>query len=107
MNGRLEETRQAVARLSSPGRVDVAQLLGHQRYELVLQSQLRELNEQLRRLHVEVEKRRRALVLADQQVRVLDKLRTKRKERHDYAESRRTQNELDEFAQRNVIGEES
>ena len=54
--------------------LDVNGLLTSQRYQLALQAQFRTLAEQAAKLAEEVESRRNAVVEADREVRVLDKL---------------------------------
>ena len=57
------------------GSLDVTRLLELQRYQLLLEAQSRTLAEQAARLSEEVDVRRHAVVEADRQVRVLEKLR--------------------------------
>ena len=61
--------------LMTDGSMDVTRLLESQRYQLLLEAQSRTLAEQATRLAEEVDVRRQAVVEADRQVRVLDKLR--------------------------------
>jgi len=95
--GKLEEqNRQAAA----PGCLEVDRLLEVRRYELVLQRERRQVDQQRRAVQAEIERRREALVDADRQVRVLEKLRQKQLGRHRLEESRREQKQLDETAAR-------
>jgi flagellar FliJ protein len=57
------------------GLVNVDHLLESQRYEMVLDLEKRHVEQQQARVAVEIEKRRAALVAADQDVRSLEKLR--------------------------------
>ena len=61
---------------------DINQLLNVQRYSAVLRSQLSTMQEQSKTLAAEVEKRRLALVEANKEVRVLEKLREKQLSAH-------------------------
>ena len=94
----LEETRKLEAAPS--GAVDVDRLLNATRYELVLQSELRQLEVQETTLTTEIEKRRQALVAADREVRSLELLRETQQQRHLADEASRLQKELDEIAVR-------
>jgi flagellar FliJ protein len=83
-----------------PGIVDVDRLLNATRYELVLRSELRQLELQETTLTTESDKRRQALVAADREVRSLELLRDSQQQRHLAAEEMRSQKDLDELAVR-------
>lgn len=89
-----QKTRQA----SAPGEVDVDQLLELQRYTLTIQSQTQQLGTQQTRIREEVERRRRALVEADRQVKTLEKLREKQQAAFRLGELKIEQKLLDEAA---------
>ena len=84
--------------LMSGGTLDVNQLLTTQRYQLLLEAQKRVLAEQAARLAVEAENRRLAVVEADRQVRVLDKLEDRKRREHDAARARAEMKQYDEIA---------
>jgi flagellar protein FliJ len=84
--------------LSLPGAGDVDRLLSSHRYEMVLRGQSKQLAAQIVQVQAEVERRRLALVEADRQVRVLEKLREKQEEAYRTDELRREQQMLDEQA---------
>jgi flagellar export protein FliJ len=90
----------ALARQAAAGAVDVDRLVETHRYELVLRAQQKTLVGQRQLVDAEVEKRRLALVAADQDVRVLEKLREAQLERHRKAEERVEMKRLDEVAGR-------
>ena len=105
----LEERRRQVAhdivvcaesrrRAMQSGALDVNQLLATQRYELFLQAEGRTLADQAALLAEEVENRRLAVVEADRQVRVLDKLEERRRREFVDAQSRKEAKQLDEVA---------
>lgn len=105
----LEERRSAVAEEAvacaesrrqalQSGALDVNQLVATQRYELVLQAEARTLAEQAAMLAEEIENRRRAVVEADRQVRVLDKLEERRRREFVDAQSKKEAKQLDEVA---------
>jgi flagellar FliJ protein len=84
--------------LAAEGAVDVTRLIESQRYQLLLEAQARTLAEQAARLAQELEVRRQAVVEADRQVRVLDKLRERRRELHARAAQAAEAKQLDEIA---------
>ena len=88
----------AFSRESSAGAVGVDRLVEAHRYELVLRAQQQHLAGQRELVAAEVEKRRQALVEADQEVRVLEKLREAQLQRHRQAEERLDMKRLDEIA---------
>jgi flagellar FliJ protein len=94
--GELETRSREAAR---PGPLDVDQLLETRRYELILTAQKQHVRQQRRALAAEIEKRRRALVEADREVRVLEELREKQLLRHRGNENRLEIKQLDEVAQ--------
>jgi flagellar FliJ protein len=97
----LQETVELAAsrrRLMAEELVDVTRLLESQRYQLLLEAQSRALAKQAAQLAEETEARRRAVVEADRQVRVLAKLRERRKRQHDAAEQAAEAKRLDEIA---------
>lgn len=96
----LEETQESCRRGSQPGVIDVDQLLITQRYELVLTARRGALREQREQLAAEIERRRLAVVEADRQVKVLQKLRDKQWAEHHRREQQREVKRLDEIAQR-------
>jgi flagellar export protein FliJ len=85
---------------SPTGSVDVDRLLNAQRYEMVLQAEKRQVEQQQAAVAVEIERRREALVLADQDVRALEKLRETQARRWREEEERQSMKELDEVAGR-------
>ncbi|MBN2579312.1 MAG: flagellar export protein FliJ [Pirellulales bacterium] len=88
---------------AGPGAVDVDCLLEAQRYEWTLRIQERRLTEQKAQLAEEIERRRAALVAADREVKILEKLRDHQAERHRQEENRRDIKQLDEIAQRRAV----
>jgi flagellar FliJ protein len=80
------------------GSPDIAHVLNAQRYQLMLEAQERVLAEQCQKLAEEIEVRRLAVVEADRQVRVLDKLRERRAAQHAAAQNAADAKRLDEIA---------
>ena len=82
----------------SPGAVDVDRLVEAQRYELVTQAQQQQIARQRQTLAAEIDERRRTLVEADREVRVLEKLRQRQIEQHHHKEQQHEAKRLDEVA---------
>jgi flagellar export protein FliJ len=80
------------------GQLDVNQLLAAQRYRLSLEAQSTALAEQAAKVAEEVERRRQALVEADREVRVLDKLEERQRAQHRAAADLAAGKALDEIA---------
>ena len=94
--------RQAVG----PGQVDVDSLLEAHRYEIVLRAAGTQLAQRRAQVRVEIEHRREALLQANRDVRVLEKLRERQAEHHLAEEAQRDLKLLDEVAGRLPRGEE-
>ena len=87
-------------RRSTPaGPLDIDALLDAARHEFVLSSRQKVLEEQSVQVSAEIERRRLALVAADQQVRMLEKLKETAEQRHRAWQQAREQKRLDEAAQ--------
>jgi flagellar export protein FliJ len=80
------------------GSVDIDRLLNHHRYELLLKAEVQSIDREQAILKQELDKRRLALVAADREVRVLEKLRDKLAERHGQEMSAQAAKEMDELA---------
>ena len=98
----LEEQVEAVRRqhhdVAQPGLVNLDQLVETHRYEVVLDAQGQVLEDQMKLLGEEIERRREALVAADREVRILEKLRETQHKRHRKKAMRQEIKELDEAA---------
>jgi flagellar export protein FliJ len=84
--------------LKSPGAADVDSLLQTHRFEVVLASQRRLLATQIAQVQAEAERRRLALVEADRQVRVLEKVRERQAAAYRKEAERREIKQFDETA---------
>ncbi len=80
------------------GEINVERLIQGQRYEALLRAELAMLGEQARKVTAEVERRRELLVVADRDVRVLERLREKQRERFLVEEEHREIKFLDDVA---------
>ena len=69
-----------------------------QRYEVTLRAYEKQALEQRKRVAAEIERRREALLAANRDVRVLEKLREHQLQRHRDDENRRDIKRLDEIA---------
>jgi flagellar FliJ protein len=105
LQGYLEQVQAELDNLKSecretvrPGTVNIDRLIEAQRYEVILKAQQRQLNEQRGRLAAEIERRRVALLAANREVRVLEKLRERQMEQYEQAENRLDIKRLDEVA---------
>jgi flagellar FliJ protein len=94
----LQALRQRCRQAVGPGTVDVDRIVAAQRYELALRAFQRGLEQQREAVAAEIERRRLALVEANREVRVLEKLREKQAARFQEEENRRDIRRLDEVA---------
>lgn len=102
----LSSLREECRRASCPGPVDVDQLTRARLHELVLKTQKQHLGRQRDAVTAEIDVRREALVHANREVRVLEKLEEKQAARHRQQEDRRQIKELDEVAGRRAAAED-
>jgi len=91
---------------AAPGAVDVDTLLDAQRFELVLKAERQQLAAQEEQVRAEIRRRHEALVEANREVQVLQKLRERQFQRWRGEEDRREVKRLDEVAQRLSVKEE-
>lgn len=103
--GEIDRIRALCRQCGQAGPFDVDQVMAAQRYEMLLRSQQGQLQKQRDAVAAEIERRREALVEANRDVRVLEKLREKQEQRHRNAESDRAMKLLDEAAQRRTAEE--
>ena len=82
------------------GRVSVDYLLALRRHEAVLLAEQSQAQEQLEQIRQEIERRRIALMEADREVKVLEKLREKLKIKHLQEEALAELKQMDEIAGR-------
>ncbi|HEV2969621.1 MAG TPA: flagellar export protein FliJ [Pirellulales bacterium] len=94
----LVELQRRALDAARPGTVNVDQLAESARYEMILKVDRDSADQQRQAVAAEVQKRREALVAADREVRVLEKLRDTQRERHREGEARQEAQRLDEMA---------
>ena len=94
----MSDLKETTRRLSEPGRGDIDGLLRTHRYELLLRIQTQQLAAQMAQVQAETERRRLAVVEADRQVRVLEKLRERQMLAHRQHAEKQEAKQLDEVA---------
>jgi flagellar FliJ protein len=94
----LNSLKDQCRKAAKPGMVNIDRLIEAQRYEIVLKQQQRHLHDQRQRLGAEIERRRVALLAANREVRILEKLREQQAQRHRQEENRLEIKHLDEVA---------
>jgi flagellar FliJ protein len=94
-----EATREMMLRqANSTAGMNVDRLLNANRQLLMLRAQSTQLTQQQKQIEVEISKRQAALVEADRDVRVLEKLQERGQQEHDLRELALEQRDLDEIA---------
>jgi flagellar FliJ protein len=94
----IDALREFCRRASAPGSVDIERLVEARRYDLVTQAQQRNIALQRETVAAGIQRRRQALVEADREVRILEKLRQRQAEQHRRDEELRETKRLDEVA---------
>ena len=102
----LDWLRTQCRKAAGPGTVDVERLVEAGRYELSLRAQRGQLEGQREAVGAEIDRRRQALLAADRDVRLLEKLRDKQAKRHRQEENRQETKQLDEVAGQRAAREE-
>ena len=96
----IAQLRDRYKHAAEPGSVNVDSLLESQRFEAIVKAEKQVIAGQVELLAKEIEKRRDALIAADREVRVLEKLRETGQERHQQLELAKEAKMLDEVAGR-------
>lgn len=94
----LNEAKTKLRDASKPGAINVDDLLGGHRHELMLHAQIAQLQVTQNQLNDESEQRRRLLVEADKQVRTLEKLKVRQHDDHVAEQRKREYKAMDEIA---------
>jgi flagellar FliJ protein len=97
--GEIDWTKARVRSASAPGELPVDGILELQRYALQLKAQAMMIARQAATIRAEVERRRQALLEADRQVRMLEKLRERQVAAHRVELEDRERQLLDEIGQ--------
>lgn len=91
-------TKEDGRKQAAAGKINVDYLVALRRHEAYLIVQKAEAEQKLEQVLVEVERRRLAVVEADKEVKIMEKLHEKLKERHENELSAKEVMELDEIA---------
>jgi flagellar FliJ protein len=85
--------------LMKPGQtVNVEYLLGLRRQEMFLRANQDDLNQKMQMLEEEIERRRNAVIAANKELKIIEKLKEKRREQYLADERREETKEMDEIA---------
>ena len=103
LSQQLDEVAKRARVAAAPGQINVDQLVNVHRYRLQLESQASVVQQKETQLAGEIERRRAALVEADREVQVLEKLKQRQRKEHNAAEQREEAKALDEFAAQHWI----
>jgi len=96
----LEEIISMQRQAATQGPTNINAMLDSHRYQFDLRRQQTTMREQAKMLDVEVQRRRQTVMEADQQVRVLEKLRQRQLAEHRLHQQRAEMKEMDEIASR-------
>lgn len=93
-----QQLEQTIRDVTQPGSVPADQLLSAHRYQLLLRSRLRTLQQRNDQVGKEIEHRRQLLLESERDFRVMEKLREKQRTQHQRELSKREWKQLDEVA---------
>jgi flagellar export protein FliJ len=102
----LGELRQRTRRVCSPGEINVDRLMEARRFEMVLLAHRQDIERKQEMVEAEIQRRRQAVVEANREVQVLQRLRERQHEQYRAEENRREIKQLDEIAQQRAGREE-
>lgn len=100
----LAGVRSRQQQLAREQNLSVNRIVEHQRYELILESQSKDLAEKLKLVEQEVDRRRNLVADADREVRTLDKLEERQRTAHRLGEQRADAKLMDEIALQTLAG---
>lgn len=107
IDAELAEQRRIPVTATVPGkRINLDSLLEAERYEMLLRAERHGAERQRVDIVEEIERRRQALIAADREVRILERLRERQEEQFDAEQNRRDIRMLDEVASRRSSREE-
>lgn len=106
IEAQLGDLRERTRRVCSPGAIDVDRLMEARRFETVLLAQVQDIDRKQEMLGAEIERRRQAVVEANREVQILERLRERQHALYRAEESRREIRQLDEIAQQRAVREE-
>jgi flagellar export protein FliJ len=94
----LEQGRQ----MSQPGKINVDYLLWLRRQEMFLRAEQADWMKKLKMIDEEIEKRRHAVMIANKNLKIVEKLKEKRLEKYQAEENRKETAMMDEIALRRI-----
>ena len=95
----LDEGIAAVRELSQPGQtVNVEHLIGFRRQEMFLRANQEDLTKKMKMIDEEIEKRRAAMIEANKELKIVEKLKEKRYEKYLEEENKAETKMMDEIA---------
>jgi len=106
VEGQIESLRRRVHAAVRPGEIEVDALIGAQRFDVVLKARKQHALQQHELVKSEIERRRLALVEADREVKILEKLRERHHDRWAAEENLQDIKRIDEIAGRRRIEED-
>jgi len=106
LDASVAELRSQINQQALSGTIDVEKLINSQRYGALLEAERVMLAQQASQVADEIENRRQALVAADREVHVLEKLRENQQRAHREHEERIEMKALDEIAGTSRGGEQ-
>ena len=98
LEGQLAEAQRLQREASTVGRVDVNRLLESQRYQASLKAEWQSLRQQAQLIAEEVARRQQVAQEADREVKKLERLDERLRQKHQYEESRAESRAADENA---------
>ena len=96
----IEGNLQAAREMMQSGKIDVGFLLGVRRHEMFLLHQHSEVVQQIALIEEEIERRRNAVVEANKELKIIEKLKEKKHEKYLAEEKRKETIQMDEIAGR-------
>ena len=96
----IEANLQSAREMQQLGKVDVTLLLGIRRYDMFLASQLDEIRRHIAMIAEEIEIRRQAVIEANKELKIIEKLKERKREEYRVEERRKETIEMDEIAGR-------
>lgn len=84
--------------------MNVPLIAAAQRYEIAVRARQKQVIEDLQRVEVEVERRREAMIVTERDVKAMERLEERQRERHKIDEQRVEDRLLDEFASTTHVG---
>ncbi|MEM8864208.1 MAG: flagellar export protein FliJ [Planctomycetota bacterium] len=98
LEAELQQLRQHMTATAAAKQMNIGSLLDSQRYELILKSQIVQVDRKAQLVEQEIDRRRQAVVAAEREVKVMDTLDAKGQQLHRVEEMRADNKQMDEIA---------